>query len=116
MIWGRRASISAVLSRSPIGSRHSVANAFDTPRAPPPTWADDSFGKRNAGVGDTGQRVKPLGTRNLFFADLFLPEVFLAYLMTGQSRLMSLVGKISDLPDGRHILSPVRTIWESHDK
>jgi hypothetical protein len=36
--------------------------------------------------------------------------------MPGQARLMSLDRKTSDLPDGRHTLSPVRTIWESHDK
>lgn len=59
--------------------------------------------------------MKPLGTRNLFFPDSFL-QGLLAYLMPGQARLMSLVRKISDLSDGRHTLSPVRTIWESHDK
>jgi hypothetical protein len=30
-------------------------------------------GHRARGVGDTGQRVEPLGVRNMIFADVFLP-------------------------------------------
>jgi hypothetical protein len=43
----------------------------------------------HVGVGDTGQRVKPLGTRNLFFADLFLP---------GASRVSDAGASLSDVP------------------
>lgn len=56
----------------------------------------------HAGVGDTGQRVKPLGTRNLFFADLFLP---------GASRVSDAGSSPSDVPSQEDLGSVGRAAY-----
>lgn len=53
-------------------------------------------------VRDTGQRVKPLGTRNLFFADLFLP---------GASRVSDAGSSPSDAPSQEDLGSVGRAAY-----